>query len=358
MGNKVAIVLGSNIHWAPYYYRYEKMLSEKGISFDLVYWNRENIKEDTKANIVSFNMRDVSNNKNPFKVYKFMAFSSFVKRAVKENKYDKLVFLGTHGCAVSFCSSFLAKNYENKMWIDIRDDQYEWFPPFYAGEKKSIEASYRTAISSYRYTSFLPEHDYLYVHNIDNDFERISAEYKPVAADQIRISFIGNVRYYEQDKKLISLLGNDKRFKLQFYGKGSEVLEKYCKEKGINNTDFVSYFPPKETLHYYEQTDIINNNYGNNSVNLRTALSNKLYYSLLFHLPLLVTENTFMQELTDEYDMSFTFSESKDFADQLADWYQKIRSSEIKPQYGKLWDKVKSEDDNFVSEFQKFIYAD
>ena len=40
---KIAIVLGSNIHWAPYYYKYEQFLTKNGYDFDLIIWNRENI---------------------------------------------------------------------------------------------------------------------------------------------------------------------------------------------------------------------------------------------------------------------------------------------------------------------------
>ena len=33
---KVAVILGSNIHWSPYYLRYEKQLNALGQPFDLI----------------------------------------------------------------------------------------------------------------------------------------------------------------------------------------------------------------------------------------------------------------------------------------------------------------------------------
>lgn len=356
MGNKIAIVLGSNIHWAPYYYRYERLLQDEKCPFDLIYWNREGIKEESAANLISFNVPDVSNNKDPLKVFKFIRFSRFVQRTIEREKYDKLIFLGTHGCAVSFCATYLAKHYRDKIWIDIRDDEYEWFPPFYWGEKKSIDASYATAISSYRYTKFLPPHDYLYIHNIDPNASQMQQQYVQVPENNvIRISFIGNVRYYEQNTKLIEQLGNDKRFRLQFFGKGSDRIQKYCEENGIHNTSFFGFFPQNETLRFYEQTDIINNNYGNETLNLQTALSNKLYYALFLRLPLLVSENTFMEELTKQFDLSFSFTESADFADALACWYNQIQAGIIIPRYSELWEKVQAEDAACMEKLREFI---
>lgn len=354
---KIAIILGSNIHWAPYYYRYENLLVELGIDFDLIYWNREGIQEESRANLIAFATPDVSNNKNPLKIWKFIAFSAFVQKTIRENHYDKLIFLGTHGCAVCFCAEYLAKHYRNKMWIDIRDDQYEWFPPFYWGEKKSIGASYATAISSYEYTSFLPEHDYLYMHNIDPNAAQMQAAYSPVkdANSQIRISFIGNVRYFDQNVKILKYLGNDNRFKLQFYGKGSENLEKYCREHDITNVDFWGGFAQKETLSFYNKTDIINNVYGNDTLNLKTALSNKLYYALFLKMPILVSANTFMEKLAKQYGIGFTFEEKEDIADRLYDWYSGICAGKIMPDYDTLWTRVQEEDTQCIETLGRFI---
>lgn len=357
---KTAIILGSNIHWAPYYYRYEKCLLEANTEFDLIYWNREGIPEESKANLIQFTIPDVSNNKNPFKVWKFIAFSNFVKRTIRKNKYDKLIFLGTHGCAVSFCAGYLSKHYCGKLWIDIRDNQYEWFPPFYWGEKKSIEASYETVISSFAYTRFLPEHDYLHIHNIDPNASEMIRNFNhiPDELGRIRISFIGNVRYYDQNKRLINLLGNDDRFVLQYYGKGSETLQAYCSENHITNVDFYGTFSQEETIRFYEKTDIINNMYGNETMNLQLALSNKLYYSLFLELPILVSDHTLMQELTEEYKIGFTFVDDVHFADRLYNWYQSVQRDKSICRFGELWNRVYQEDCNCIKRLEAFLAAD
>ena len=325
--NKILIVLASNIHWAPYYYKYEQMLTNNGISFDLLLWNRENINENTKANnIIEFRIKDKSNNKNPLKVFKFLKFSSFVKRTIRSGKYDKLVFLGTHGCAPVFLANYLKKNYLNEYWLDIRDYQYEWFKPFYLLEKKTITNSYCTCISSKGYEDFLPKYNYNYIHNIDPNMDYILKNYNVEKSNFIRISFIGNVRYFDENVKLVNILANDERFRLQFYGAGSEKIQKYCEENSINNTDFFGRFSMNDTISFYNKTDIINNIYGNNSITLTTALSNKLYYSIYLKLPILVCKNTFMSKLSKKYQFGFEFSQTENFANDLYNFYNEFKS--------------------------------
>lgn len=356
--NKIALIVGTNLHWTPFYYRYESILKELDLKFDLIIWNRELLEEKTNAeNVYEYRKSDKANNKNPFKLFKFISFGNFVKKTLKRNQYRKIIFVGTYGCSVALCSRFLCKKYRNKMWIDIRDDLYEWFKPYYEAQKKSIEASYATAISSPAYTKFLPEYDYLYMHNIDPNASEMIRKFEPISdpIGKIRISFIGNVRYYEQNERLIQLLGNDDRFILQFYGKGSDILEEYCIENKISNVDFVGAFTQNDTIKFYEKTDIINNIYGNDTMNLQLALSNKLYYGLFLKIPILVSENTLMAELVNEYNIGYTFSENSNFSDELYKWYSKFKQNQDNFKFNDLWEKFKNEDNHCITILKQFL---
>lgn len=356
--SRIALVVGTNLHWTPFYYRYEKILNELNICFDLILWNRENLQEISCADkIIEFKLPDKANNKNPFKLIKFILFSSFVKRTLKKNKYDKVVFVGTYGCVVAFCANYLSKHYNKKMWIDVRDDLYEWFKPYYHAQSKSIYASFATAISSPAYRNFLPSYNYLIMHNIDPNASNLVKVYnhKPEPNGKIRISFIGNVRYYEQNKVLLKLLGNDDRFLLQYYGNGSEVIKRYCQENSIYNVDFNGPFAQEDTIHFYEQTDIINNMYGNNTTNLRLALSNKLYYGLLFKLPILVSEDTLMETLVNHYGIGFSFRNNESFGDDLYKWYKMIKGNNTICKYDELLNKCLGEDQECVQKLKDFL---
>ena len=77
--NRAAVILPCNLHWAPYYYRYEKELLNRQTDFDLILWNRENIHETSKGNIVQLKLKDDCNSGNPLKIWKCLRFAEFVK---------------------------------------------------------------------------------------------------------------------------------------------------------------------------------------------------------------------------------------------------------------------------------------
>lgn len=80
MSEKIALVVGTNTHWAPFYFRYEQILNENNIKYDLILWNRENIEENVKAtNVFECKLVDKPNNKDAKKIWKFFVFGHFVK---------------------------------------------------------------------------------------------------------------------------------------------------------------------------------------------------------------------------------------------------------------------------------------
>jgi hypothetical protein len=111
----------------------------------------------------------------------------------------------------------------------------------------------------------LPKWDYVICHNdplIRPDNEREISQKRKGITTPIQISFIGLVRFFEQNKKLLGILGNDERFMLAFYGQNSNALEEYATDAGINNVLFKGRFKPEETVDFYMKTDVINNYYG------------------------------------------------------------------------------------------------
>ena len=355
--NRIALILGSNIHWAPYYYRYEKILTSHGISFDLLIWNREGIKECSKGKLIEFKKRDITDNKDPKKFISFLQFSHFVKKCIQKNGYSKLIFLGTHACAPVLLHTFLQKNYKEMYWLDIRDRVYEDYRFYYKMEVDSIANSYTTVISSKGYEQFLPPHDYYYMHNIDPEMDKVVTEYKREPEDGvIRISFIGNVRYYDENVRILNVFANKKRFVLQYFGAGSERLKEYCERNKISNVRFHGRFSPEETVGFYNCTDIVNNAYGNSRLGLRTALSNKLYYSLKLHLPILVSSNTYMETFCRKYGLGFTFNDDPCFPDHLYEEYMTfINRKDIIGMYDAAWNSVIAEDSRAVKRLDRFL---
>lgn len=351
--NSVLLILPSNLHWAPYYTRYEKILKDMGISFDLILWNREGIKEDTLGRKIEYKAPDETNNGSAKKIFKFIGFARFILKEIKNNNYNKIVFVGTYAGTPALLSRYLERNYKGRYWIDLRDITYERFRPFFCLESRAIINSYKTVISSKGYCPYLPRFDYGFIHNIDPSIEEIARIFHKSKSDIIRVSYIGNLAYWNACKEMIDVLANDNRFVMNFIGPNYEVIQQYCEKNSISNVSFHGRFKREDTVRFYMDTDIIYNIYGNDTVNVRTALSNKLYYAMRFRLPILVSQNTYMEKIVKKYNIGISFENSQKFADKLYNWYLKFDSQQHF--FDEAWKKVSNEDRKAVADFIKFI---
>lgn len=351
--SRIALVLACNTHWAPYMHRYIRELDNANKEYVLIYWNRENITENLPCETKVFNAIDEIGRHGWKKPFYFLEFAQFVKKELAKEQYEKVVFLGTYACVPAIISGFLKRKYKGKYWIDIRDLTYEENGLFNRLQAKAIINSYKTVVSSKGFESYLPVYNYGHIHNIDTNIEIMARKLHKIDDDKIRISYIGNVGFYEECQKFIDYFANDNRFVLGFYGAGSEVLETYCKEKMITNIKFAGRFERERTVDFYNITDIIYNNYGNQGINLRTALSNKLYYAMRFDYPILVSENTYMEEISKEQGLGFTVKYTKDLPDRLYKWYMSRNDNSSKQKF--KWSDIVKEDCNAISDFISFI---
>ena len=352
----IAVVVTSNLHWAPFAYRYLSLLEKNGHQYDLIMWNREGINENVKANLISFNLKDQTNNGSFLKIFKFFCYSKFVKKQLKKKKYKKILFLGTYAGMPALIGRFLIRNYNQNYWVDIRDITYEKFPLFYKMQERIINHSFQTVVSSRGFLEHLPKYDYGFIHNIDPSMNDIVKQYKKIPSSKIRISYIGNLSYWNSCQEMIDLLANDDRFHMNFVGPNYERVEKYCRVNNINNASFHGRFDRQQTVKFYNNTDVIYNLYGNDTTNVRTALSNKLYYCLRFELPILVNSQTFMADIVNQYSIGIVFENSDSFPNKL---YEYISSFAItNHDFKAAWEHFAKEDSETIKKLHKYLGND
>ena len=172
----------------------------------------------------------------------------------------------------------------------------------------------------------------------------------------VRISFIGTVRFFDMDKKILNLFANDERFIISYFGRGAEVLEEYCRENDIRNVSFYGSFSPRQTIEFYEKTDIINNLYGNHNKFLDYALSNKLYHAGQLSIPILVCPDTYMEDVTKEYDLGFVFDvENRQDKECLFEWYSSLDQTRFKERCECFINKVRRDNELFYETCLKFV---
>lgn len=330
---KICILSTVNIKHMTMLSIYTEYLERNNIEYDIIYIDKYQEKENINAkNIYSYELKINREWSMPRKLIKYYGFKNYAKEIIKNNKYDFIIVWNSF-TAFMF-SGFLSKKYKDKYCINIRDYAYEKYLPVYVKIKQVIKNSSFTTISSDGFRQFLPKHEYITVHSLN---KKILKNCKPKnelrkKGEPIRITFIGYVRFFENDKKLIDALGNDDRFIVQFFGEGSQVLESYAKEKKYSNIICKGRFDPSQTQDLLKEADIINNLYGIGDIALDTALSIKLYYAVHLNIPILVFKGTYMEEISQRYGIGYAIDEHEisKIGDGIFEWYYKLEKEDIK----------------------------
>ena len=361
---KICLVSFGDIHRMPYVKSYTGIMKKKGIAVCYLYWDRGAALHDDALSFCDENIiyrYNLPSNKNKLRLmFGYIKCTKFFNNVLrnKRNEIAGVVFLESH--AAVFCKKSL-KLYKNRYIVDVRDYSIEGNPFLYSVEKKAINNSAFTVISSPAYKEFLPKDgDYVVSHNFvpfSNEMIK-DIDYRDRERDNtpITISFIGTIRFFEMDYKLLSILGNDKRFNLNYFGKNSEIIENYCKKHNITNVSFHGSFSPSQTVNFYKNTDLINNLYGNNNKFLDYALSNKLYHAVQLRIPILVCQNTFMEDVINEYGLGKAFLfENKNSADDLYSWFKHLDRDSFNKGCARFLDTVRKENIEFELRISHFL---
>ena len=121
----------------------------------------------------------------------------------------------------------------------------------------------------------------------------------------LTIGFVGGLRYFEINKKIIKMFANSEEYRLLYVGRkhpGCD-LEEYSVAIKVQNIEFLPVYKDEEKPRIYENIHIINSIYGSDTPEVRTALPNKLYDAVLYKKPILVSKGTYLQGVVEEYDL-------------------------------------------------------
>src|SRR5699024_3357369 len=80
----------------------------------------------------------------------------------------------------------------------------------------------------------------------------------------------------------------------------------------------------------YSEADAINNIYGNKTLSVKYALSNKLYIAALLKIPIIVSSETYMEEVIRKYKLGFVLDiENKESKDALNMYLENYDRNEL-----------------------------
>ena len=339
---KIGIVSRMPLFEAPYLDKYFKLIK----NFDLIIWERYAGLEEQCENanrIYAYNEFSGIEWGMPArkKIIGYIAFSRYVKKILKNNNYDVVIFFDLP--IPILISHFLVHEYQDKYIIDIRDVRNYFTNKLILKIEKSLANNALAVVGTSPGHAIIVENEekFYLLHN-DQDIKN-SNKCQKRKEYPIIISFIGTVRFYDEDLHLIRLLKNDSRYKLKFIGRNSEYYSDYLKINKIKNVELIGEFKPQDINNFFSNTNLIMNLYGNKSDHVKFALSNKLYFSARNRIPILVNSNTYMAKIVKEYGLGIVIDYKVD------DVKEKIQT-----EYGSIdWKKFEKNCEGFIKKVEK-----
>lgn len=156
------------------------------------------------------------------------------------------------------------------------------------------------------FEKFLDESKYLFIPNAPS--KKIFNEYEKKVHDNFTIGFIGSVRYVPQLKMLIDAveeLNKDIQVFIAGSGPGYAEIAEYSRDKS-----FVDIYGPynyeKEIVSLYEKVDCIYSVYNIELENVKIALPNRLYESIVCELPIIAAKGTVLGDFIQDKMIGIT----------------------------------------------------
>lgn len=305
---KVALVSCSTVRHMPYIEFYKDILNSLNIEYIII--NEHEQEEYLPDNHYAYNVP--SQGSIIGKIKKFFGWRSFVKKTMKQNSVQYAIILTTWPGVKMV--DFWSGKFKNKYILDIRDFSSEGIKLYSMCVNRLVKKSSMTVISSEKFKTWLVDSPKISVaHNMPINYtENDSVTLKKGLP--FTIGYVGLVNYEKQNCALLDAFAKDENVKLVYKGtiEKSCHIKEYCETANMKNVIFTGRYNNSEKQYLYNDIDMINAIYGNNSLVVTTALPNKLYDCIIYKKPMLASKGTYLGELVEKYHIGLAIDTEKD----------------------------------------------
>ena len=268
--------------------------------------------------------RIIRRDKTKNKFQKVWSFLHDIKSILKENQGNNCVFylFGYEIASIAWflgCKSYI---YEE---ADVTASRYKKCvvrETLLLIDRKIIKKSHLTIFTSQGFSEYLfgdrkPDHVIFLPNKLTTYFDaekKASVVPEKINRNHIKFGFIGLIRYPDTIIRFAKIIGRGyPQHEFHFYGE-FEKMSMYDEElKSFSNVYIHGGFVnPYDLPSIYSQVDINIVCYDTNSGNVRIAEPNKLYESIFFETPLIVSTNTFLAKRVQELGVGFDIDCSND----------------------------------------------
>ena len=344
----------------PYLEKYERMLNEKNIDFDVIFWNRTQVKsKNLKRN--ENEIIHVCRSNIILKLIDFFLWRNKIIKKLKKEKYDFIIIFTTYPAIL--LSDYILINYKQKYIFDIRDYSMEKNRLFRCIVSKLIESSTFTAISSKGFMLWLNSSKKIIInHNITCYLNNYEKKIKLKNSDKINFAFVGNIRLDKQTEAVLLNLKNSKKYILSFIGRilpTCNILQ-FCKKNNIKDVYFYGQFNNWEKPEIYRDVDLINAIYANAEKNLSfadsTPIPNRVYDAAVFKCPIVASKGTYLADLIEKYNLGFSVNGfDKDIEKQFDEYIESFDEKKFRDGCDKFLQVVLHEENEFVNRFYEVL---
>lgn len=330
---KILLFGNAKIKYMPYINFYIENIDIDKNEVHVIYWNRDLKLEklNFSKNIILHEFKYFQNDQCPkfFKIDGYWKLRKYVVSLIIKEKFDFIIALDSLPGILIFDK--LKKYYYNKFIFDYRDSSYEKLFFFKYIVQKLIDNSYTTFMSSDGFRKYFSNDSQRKIktsHNllVDSLNHREDKEKYEIKSEKIRIAFWGFIRDEKINIEIIKKISLDGRFELHYYGREQQTalnLKKYVVERNIKNIFFHGEYNPEDRYRFILQTDIIHNVYFDD--NMMLAMGNKYYDGIIFKIPQICMENSFMGEKVVQAKVGLACNPYLDcFTDKVFDYYKNL----------------------------------
>ncbi|MCM3610488.1 hypothetical protein M4S82_04440 [Planococcus sp. MERTA32b] len=347
---KIALVCPSNMLFMPYVRNYTKVLDDSGIEYDVINWDRNGTEE--RNNPLKF--RD---NKTALQrgFIDYVKFRNFALRILKKNDYDKIIVFGIQ--LSYFLKSYLLKEKKGDYILDIRDHNkilkaYDI--------RKVVEGSAYTVLSSPGFKKWLPDSEkYLISHNttIDKVEELKDCNSTFLQKDKVKIAFIGALSDYQVNIDFINSVKDCEKVELVYHGEGlcNKDIEEYIVRNKVGNVAVTGRYTKEQENSLYDDSDLIHGLRYNEDINCRTLLPNRLYNAAMHGKPLIVAQDSYLAELTQQYGLGLAVDSLADLEKKVSNYLAEFNYEEYKEKRKAFFQKVVEDNLLFRDSVNKFL---
>ena len=252
-------------------------------------------------------------------VKRYFVSKKYQKKALARLEKLKPDVIYADGLDSLLIASKYKKRHKLKLFYDVADlretyieEPKNWIKRMIhyavkATEKKSFQNVDILVVTSPKffdvyYHRLIKKEQVLYIPNAPD--KEVFKDYHKKQSGDFVVGFIGGIRYLKQIKMLVDAAG-ECGVQVLFAGDGGtsedyKQIAEYCKHKSyVRFTGKYDY--GKDIADLYGQVDCVYAVYDADNPNVRIALPNKLYESVLCGLPIIVAKNTYLSELVEKW---------------------------------------------------------